>query len=48
MHSSSFQNITSFLFLDGFRYDYAKRYHADHLLTLAAQGASAPEGMFPA
>jgi len=34
--------------LDGFRYDYAKRYHADHLLTLAAQGASAPEGMIPA
>jgi alkaline phosphatase D len=34
--------------LDGFRYDYAKRYHADHLLALAAQGASAPEGMLPA
>jgi predicted AlkP superfamily pyrophosphatase or phosphodiesterase len=34
--------------LDGFRYDYAKRYHADHLLTLATQGASAPEGMLPA
>ena len=34
--------------LDGFRYDYAKRYHADHLLALAAQGASAPEGMIPA
>jgi alkaline phosphatase D len=34
--------------LDGFRYDYAKRYHADHLLTLAAEGASAPEGMLPA
>jgi len=33
--------------LDGFRYDYAKRYHADHLLALAAQGASAPEGMLP-
>lgn len=34
--------------LDGFRYDYPKRYHADHLLALAAQGASAPEGMIPA
>src|ERR1700691_4820337 len=34
--------------VDGFRYDYAKRYHADHLLTLAAQGATAPEGMLPA
>jgi predicted AlkP superfamily pyrophosphatase or phosphodiesterase len=34
--------------LDGFRYDYAKKYHADHLLALAAQGASAPDGMLPA
>jgi predicted AlkP superfamily pyrophosphatase or phosphodiesterase len=34
--------------LDGFRYDYAKKYHAEHLLALAAQGASAPEGMLPA
>jgi predicted AlkP superfamily pyrophosphatase or phosphodiesterase len=33
--------------LDGFRYDYAKRYHADHLLALGARGASAPEGMLP-
>jgi predicted AlkP superfamily pyrophosphatase or phosphodiesterase len=33
--------------LDGFRFDYAKRYHADHLLALATQGASAPEGMLP-
>jgi alkaline phosphatase D len=33
--------------LDGFRYDYAKRYHAEHLLALAAQGASTPEGMLP-
>ncbi|MGA9800549.1 MAG: ectonucleotide pyrophosphatase/phosphodiesterase [Terriglobales bacterium] len=33
--------------LDGFRYDYAKKYHANHLLALAAQGASAPEGMLP-
>jgi predicted AlkP superfamily pyrophosphatase or phosphodiesterase len=34
--------------LDGFRYDYAKKYHAEHLLALAAHGASAPEGMLPA
>lgn len=34
--------------LDGFRYDYAKRYHAGRLLALAAQGASAPQGMLPA
>jgi predicted AlkP superfamily pyrophosphatase or phosphodiesterase len=33
--------------LDGFRYDYAKKYHAEHLLALAAEGASAPEGMLP-
>ena len=33
--------------LDGFRYDYAKKYHAEHLLALAADGASAPEGMLP-
>jgi predicted AlkP superfamily pyrophosphatase or phosphodiesterase len=33
--------------LDGFRYDYAKKYHAEHLLALATQGASAPEGMIP-
>jgi predicted AlkP superfamily pyrophosphatase or phosphodiesterase len=34
--------------LDGFRYDYARKYHADHLLALAARGASAREGMLPA
>jgi alkaline phosphatase D len=33
--------------LDGFRYDYAKLYHAEHLMALAAKGASAPEGMIP-
>jgi len=33
--------------LDGFRYDYAKKYNATHLLELAAEGASAPEGMLP-
>ena len=34
--------------LDGFRYDYAKRYGAKRLLQLAARGASAPNGMMPA
>ncbi len=34
--------------LDGFRYDYAKRYHANHLLALGRRGASAPQGMLPA
>jgi alkaline phosphatase D len=33
--------------LDGFRYDYAKLYHTEHLIALAAKGASAPEGMIP-
>ncbi len=33
--------------LDGFRYDYAERYRANHLRELGAQGASAPEGMIP-
>ncbi len=32
---------------DGFRYDYPQKYHAEHLLALAAEGASAPEGMIP-
>jgi predicted AlkP superfamily pyrophosphatase or phosphodiesterase len=33
--------------LDGFRYDYAKKYGARHILELAKSGASAPEGMLP-
>ncbi len=33
--------------LDGFRYDYAARYHATHLTAIAARGASAPNGMIP-
>jgi predicted AlkP superfamily pyrophosphatase or phosphodiesterase len=33
--------------LDGFRYDYPRRYGAPHLLKLGARGASAPEGMLP-
>ncbi len=34
--------------LDGFRYDYPRRYGAPHLLGLGTKGASAPEGMLPA
>jgi predicted AlkP superfamily pyrophosphatase or phosphodiesterase len=34
--------------LDGFRYDYAKKYGATHLLAMATQGASVPDGMIPA
>jgi predicted AlkP superfamily pyrophosphatase or phosphodiesterase len=34
--------------LDGFRYDYAQRNGAKHLLALAARGASAKNGMIPA
>jgi len=33
--------------LDGFRYDYPRRYGAPHLLKLGAHGASAPDGMLP-
>ncbi|MBV8113413.1 MAG: alkaline phosphatase family protein [Silvibacterium sp.] len=33
--------------LDGFRYDYAKKYGAKHILGIGAKGASAPEGMIP-
>ncbi len=33
--------------LDGFRFDYAKKYGAKHLLAIAARGASAPDGMIP-
>ncbi len=32
---------------DGFRYDYARKYHADHLLTLSNHGVKAPY-MLPA
>ena len=34
--------------LDGFRYDYPRRYGAPHLLQLGFKGASAPTGMVPA
>jgi alkaline phosphatase D len=33
--------------LDGFRWDYAAKWGAPHLLKMAAEGASAPEGMIP-
>ncbi len=33
--------------LDGFRYDYAKKYGARHLLALGEQGAIASQGMIP-
>lgn len=33
--------------LDGFRYDYARRYSATHLQAIAARGATAPDGMIP-
>ncbi|HET6220216.1 MAG TPA: ectonucleotide pyrophosphatase/phosphodiesterase [Acidobacteriaceae bacterium] len=33
--------------LDGFRYDYARKDGAKHLLALGADGAIAPEGMIP-
>src|SRR5277367_4690352 len=33
--------------LDGFRYDYAKKYGAKNILALTASGASAPDGMVP-
>jgi len=33
--------------LDGFRWDYAKKYGAQHLLALGKQGVWAPDGMMP-
>ena len=33
--------------LDGFRWDYPRKYGSAHLLKLGAKGASAPEGMLP-
>jgi Type I phosphodiesterase / nucleotide pyrophosphatase len=34
--------------LDGFRYDYARKYDAKNLIAMGEHGASAPEGMIPA
>ena len=33
--------------LDGFRYDYVKKYSAPNIAAMAARGASAPDGMIP-
>lgn len=48
--NSSEQQSKSYVILvslDGFRYDYAKQYGAPNLEKMAAQGASAPDGMIP-
>jgi predicted AlkP superfamily pyrophosphatase or phosphodiesterase len=42
------QHYVILVSLDGFRYDYAKKYDARNLLALAAAGATAPDGMIPA
>ncbi len=41
------QHYVVLVSLDGFRWDYAKRDSATHLLALGKQGVSAPEGMLP-
>ena len=41
------QHYVVLVSLDGFRWDYAKRDGARHLLALARQGVWAPEGMWP-
>src|SRR3569833_3063032 len=33
--------------IDVFRYDYAQKYGATHLLAMAQNGASVPDGMLP-
>ena len=33
--------------IDGFRWDYAKKYGADHILAIGRKGASTPDGMLP-
>jgi predicted AlkP superfamily pyrophosphatase or phosphodiesterase len=42
------QHYVVLVSLDGFRYDYAKKYGATNLQALAASGATAPDGMLPA
>ena len=42
------QHYVILVSLDGFRYDYAKKYDAKNLQALAAAGATAPDGMLPA
>ncbi len=41
------QHYVVLVSLGGFRWDYARRDHAAHLLALGARGASAPDGMMP-
>jgi alkaline phosphatase D len=41
------QHYVVLVSLDGFRWDYARRDHATHLLALGRQGAWAPQGMLP-
>jgi alkaline phosphatase D len=41
------QHYVVLVSLDGFRWDYARRDHATHLLALGKQGVWAPEGMLP-
>ncbi|MEI9967752.1 MAG: ectonucleotide pyrophosphatase/phosphodiesterase [Terracidiphilus sp.] len=41
------QHYVVLVSLDGFRWDYAKRDNATHLLALAKRGVSAPDGMLP-
>jgi predicted AlkP superfamily pyrophosphatase or phosphodiesterase len=41
------QHYVVLVSLDGFRWDYAKRDHAAHLLAIGRQGVWAPEGMIP-
>jgi predicted AlkP superfamily pyrophosphatase or phosphodiesterase len=41
------QHFVVLVSLDGFRWDYAKKYGATHLLALGKQGVWAPQGMIP-
>ncbi len=41
------QHYVVLVSLDGFRWDYAKKYGATHLLALGKQGVWAPQGMIP-
>ena len=41
------QHYVVLVSLDGFRWDYARRDHAEHLLALGKHGVWAPEGMLP-
>jgi predicted AlkP superfamily pyrophosphatase or phosphodiesterase len=41
------QHYVVLVSLDGFRWDYARRDHAEHLLALGRHGAWAPQGILP-